>query len=59
MHRRCVGLEVTELLLLLGIQPSLTTSLFWRLVKAAILIYHTNGLIKFLASLPHKTTTSQ
>jgi hypothetical protein len=38
MHRRCVGLEVTELLLLLGIQPSLTTSLFWRLVKAAILI---------------------
>jgi hypothetical protein len=38
MHRRCVGLEVTELLLLLGIQPSLTTNLFWRLVKAAILI---------------------
>jgi hypothetical protein len=38
MHRRCVGLEVAELLLLLGIQPSLTTSLFWRLVKAAILI---------------------
>ena len=38
VHRRCVGLEVAELLLLLGIQPPLTTSLFWRLVKAAILI---------------------
>ena len=35
---RGVGLEVTELLLLLGIQPPFTTSLFWRLVKAAILI---------------------
>ena len=41
MHRRCVGLEVTELLLLLGIQPPLTTSLFWRLVKAAVLVGHT------------------
>ena len=40
MHGRRVGLEVTELLLLLGIQPTLTTSLFWRLVKAAILVGH-------------------
>ena len=39
--RRCVGLEVTVLLLLLGIQPPLTTSLFWRLVKAAVLVGHT------------------
>ena len=38
VHRLRVGLEVTELLLLLGIQPPFTTSLFWRLVKAAILI---------------------
>ena len=38
VDRRCVGLEVAELLLLLGIQPPFTTSLFWRLVKAAILI---------------------
>ena len=41
VDRRCVGLEVTELLLLLGIQPPLTTSLFWRLVKAALLVGHT------------------
>ena len=40
MHGRRVGLEVTELLLL-GIQPPLTTSLFWRLVKAAVLVGHT------------------
>ena len=38
MHGRRVGLEVTELLLLLGIQPPLTTSIFWRLVKAAVLV---------------------
>ena len=38
VDRRRVWLEVTELLLLLGIQPSLTTSLFWRLVKAAVLV---------------------
>ena len=44
MHRRCVGLEVTELLLLLGIQPPFTTSLFWRLVKAAVLVGHTKSL---------------
>ena len=37
---RRVGLEVTELLLLRGIQPTLTTSLFWRLVKAAVLVGH-------------------
>ena len=35
---RGVGLEVTELLLLLGVQPPFTTSLFWRLVKAAVLV---------------------
>ena len=38
MHGRRVGLEVAEFLLLLGIQPPFTTSHFWRLVKAAILI---------------------
>ncbi len=38
MHGRRVGLEVTELLLLIGIQSPLTTSLFWRLVKAAVLV---------------------
>ncbi|GCE65780.1 hypothetical protein OMCYN_01726 [cyanobiont of Ornithocercus magnificus] len=43
MHGRRVGLEVTELLLLLGVQPPLTTSLFWRLVKAAILVGHTRS----------------
>lgn len=37
---RSVGLEVTELLLLLGVQPPFTTSLFWRLVKAAVLVGH-------------------
>ena len=41
VDRRRVGLEVTEPLLLLGIQPPLTTSLFWRLVKAAVLVGHT------------------
>ena len=41
VDRRRVGLEVTELLLLLGIQPPFTTSLFWRLVKAAVLVGHT------------------
>ena len=40
VDRRRVGLEVTELLLLLGIQPPFTTSLFWRRVKAAILVGH-------------------
>ena len=44
VDRRRVGLEVTELLLLLGIQPPLTTSLFWRLVEAAVLVGHINGL---------------
>ena len=42
MERRRIGLEVTELLLLLGVQPRLTTSLFWRLVKAAVLVGHTS-----------------
>ena len=41
VDRRRVGLEVTELLLLLGVQPPFTTSLFWRLVKAAVLVGHT------------------
>ena len=40
---RRVGLEVTELLLLLGVQPPLTTSLFWRLVEAAVLVGHTRS----------------
>ena len=44
VDRRRVGLEMTELLLLLGIQPPLTTSLLWRLVKAAVLVRHINGL---------------
>ena len=40
LHGRCVGLEVTELLLLLGIQPPLNTSIYWRLVKAAVFVGH-------------------
>ena len=40
MHGRRVGLEVTELLLLLGIQPPLSPSLFWRFVKRAVLVGH-------------------
>ena len=35
---------LTELLLLLGMQPTLTTSLLWRLVKAAVLVGHVDGL---------------
>ena len=42
VHRRRVGLEVTELLLLLGVQPPLTTSFQWRLVEAAVLVGHTS-----------------
>ena len=41
VDRRRVRLEVTELLLLLGVQPPLTTSLFWRLVEAEVLVGHT------------------
>ena len=41
VHSRRVGLEVTQLLLLLGVQPPLTNSLFWRLVEAAVLVGHT------------------
>ena len=41
VHCRRVGLEVTELLLLLGVLPPLTTSLFWRLVNSAVLVGHT------------------
>ena len=40
VDRRRVGLEVTELLLLLGVQPPLTSSLLWRLVEAAVLVEH-------------------
>ena len=40
LRKEIVWREVTELLLLLGIQPPLTTSLLWRLVKAAVLIGH-------------------
>ena len=40
MHGRRIGLEMTELLLLLGVQPPLTRSFFWRLVKAAVLVGH-------------------
>ena len=42
MYGRRFGLEVTELLLLLGVHPPLTTSLFWRLVKTAALVGHTS-----------------
>ena len=42
MHGRRVGLEVTELPVLLGIQPPLTTSPLWRLVKAAVLVGQTS-----------------
>ena len=38
LRKEIVWREVTELLLLLGIQPPLTTSLLWRLVKAAVLL---------------------
>ena len=41
MHGRRIGLEVTELLLQLGVQPPLTTSLLWRFVKRAVLVGHT------------------
>ena len=54
MHGRRVGLEVAELLLLLGVQPPLTTSLLRRLVEAAVLIGHVDGLTKQLSCLPHK-----
>ena len=40
MHRRRVGLEVTELLLLLGVKPALTTGLLGRFVIAVVLIRH-------------------
>ena len=41
LRKEIVWREVTELLLLLGIQPPLTTSLLWRLVEAAVLVGHT------------------
>ena len=37
---RCVRLEVTNLLVLLGVQPPFTTNLFWRLVAAAVFVGH-------------------
>ena len=58
LDRRRDGLEVTELLLLLGVQPPFTTNL-WRLVKAAFLLRDVDGLTKQLAYLSYKTTTSQ
>ena len=42
VHSRRVGLEVTQLLLLLGVQPTLTNSLFWRLMKVEVLAGHTS-----------------
>ena len=33
-----VGLEVKELLLLLGVQPPINSILFWRLMKAAVIV---------------------
>ena len=40
VHGRRVGLEVTELPLLLGIQQPINTSIYWRLVKAAVFVGH-------------------
>ena len=40
VDRRRVGLEVAELLLLFGVEPALTTGLWWRFVVAAVLIRH-------------------
>ena len=40
MDRGHGGFEVTELLMLFGVEPTLTTGLFWRFVKAAVLIRH-------------------
>ena len=34
------GFEVTELLLLFGVEPALTTGLWWWLVVAAVLVRH-------------------
>ena len=34
------GFEVTKLLLLFGIEPALTTGLWWRFVVAAVLVRH-------------------
>ena len=42
VHSRRVGLEVTQLLLLLGVQPPLTNSFFWRLMKVEVLVGHTS-----------------
>ena len=42
MNGGCVWLELHHLLLLLGIQPPLTTSLLWRLVEAAVLVGQTS-----------------
>ena len=40
VDRRCVGLEVTKLLLLLDVEPALTTGLWWWVVKATVLVCH-------------------
>ena len=36
-----VGTELSQQLLLLAVKPALTTSLLWRLVKAAVFVGHT------------------
>ena len=38
VHGHRDELEVAKLLLLFGAQPPLTNGLFWRLVKAAVLV---------------------
>ena len=53
VDRSRVGLEMTELLLLPGIQPPLTTSLFWRLVKAAVLVGYEDGLTTYSQHSKH------
>ena len=53
VDRRRVELEVTELLLLLGIQPPFTNSLLWRLVKAAVLVGHEDGLTTYSQPSKH------
>ena len=53
MHCRRVGFEVTQLLLLLGIQPPLNTSFLWSLVEAAVLVGHEDGLTTYSQPSKH------
>ena len=55
LDSRRVGLEVEELLLLLGIRPPLTTSLFLRLVEAEVLLV-TPELLARLDGMPSLLT---